>query len=100
MSLRSTQRCSEQYSGLRIECKTMAILNPAPNRWWKIVPALYLFLASLLTLAFAAYPMYVIQPFREQKPAALERALWVLLHDRAPSLIAAFFWTGFVLLLW
>lgn len=42
-----------------------------------------LFLASLAALAFALYPMYIIRPFREQKPAALERALWVMLHDKA-----------------
>jgi Protein of unknown function (DUF3179) len=42
-----------------------------------------LFLVSLAALALALYPIYVIRPFREQKPAALERALWVLLHDKA-----------------
>lgn len=41
-----------------------------------------LFLASLAALAFALYPIYVIRPFREQEPAALERALWVMLHDK------------------
>jgi hypothetical protein len=42
-----------------------------------------LFLVSLATLALALYPMYIIRPFREQKPAALQRALWVTLHDKA-----------------
>jgi hypothetical protein len=80
----------------------MATATPAriTRHTLKIVPAACLFLASLAILAFAAYPMLVIQPFREQKPAALERALWVLLHDRAPSLIAACFVTAFALLLW
>ena len=52
------------------------------TRTLKLVPALCLFLASLAILVFALYPMYVIRPFREQRPAALERALWVLLHDK------------------
>jgi hypothetical protein len=55
----------------------------------KIVPALWLFLASLGVLALAAYPMYVIRPFREQTPAALDRALWVLLHNKPILLILA-----------
>jgi hypothetical protein len=42
-----------------------------------------LFLGSLAALAFALYPIYIIRPFREQKPADLQRALWVLLHGRA-----------------
>jgi hypothetical protein len=80
----------------------MPILNPAPitKRSLKIVPALCLFLAGLAILIFAAYPMYVIRPFREQRPAALERALWVLLHDKALSLIAASLITALALLLW
>jgi hypothetical protein len=45
--------------------------------------ALCLFMASLVMFALAAYPIYVIRPFREQDPAALQRALWVLLHDKA-----------------
>jgi hypothetical protein len=70
------------------------------KRWFRLGPALCLFLASLATLALAAYPMYVIRPFREQKPAALERALWVLLHDRA-ILVGLFTLIAlFVLLTW
>ncbi len=42
-----------------------------------------LLLASLAALALAVYPIYIIRPFREQKPADLQRALWVLLHDKA-----------------
>lgn len=42
-----------------------------------------LFLMSLAALAFALYPMYIIRPFREQEPAALERALWVVRYDKA-----------------
>ena len=80
----------------------MLIANPAPitKRSLKIVPALCLFLASLAILIFAAYPMYVIRPFREQRPAALERALWVLLHDKALSLIVASLLTALAPLLW
>jgi hypothetical protein len=50
---------------------------------------LCLFLVSLAALAFALFPMYVIRPFREQKPAALQHALWVTLHDK-PILFALF----------
>ena len=78
----------------------MATPNPAPTRSRKIVPALWLLLASLLLLAFAAYPMYVIRPFHEQEPAALQRALWVLLHDKPPSLILAVVIAVLGLLLW
>jgi hypothetical protein len=42
-----------------------------------------LLLASFAALALAVYPIYIIRPFREQKPADLQRALWVLLHDKA-----------------
>ena len=76
----------------------MAIATPA--RMTKLVPALCLFLASLAILIFALYPMYVIRPFHEQKPAALEHALWVLLHDKVLSLIAASLVTALALLLW
>jgi Protein of unknown function (DUF3179) len=70
------------------------------KRWVRLGPALCLFLASLATLALAAYPMYVIRPFREQKPAALERALWVLLHDKA-ILVGLFALIAiFVFLIW
>jgi hypothetical protein len=41
-----------------------------------------LFLLSLAALALALFPIYVIRPFREQKPAALQHALWVTLHDK------------------
>src|SRR5271156_969157 len=80
----------------------MSIANPAgtTRRSLKIFPALCLLLASLAVLAFAAYPMYVIRPFREQTPAALERALWVLLHNKPPLLILGCFVTIVALLLW
>jgi Protein of unknown function (DUF3179) len=80
----------------------MAIAAPArtTTRTLKLVPALCLFLASLAILIFALYPIYVIRPFREQTPAALERAFWVLLHDKALSLIAASLVTALALLLW
>jgi hypothetical protein len=80
----------------------MRIATPvqANKRALRIVPALCLFLASLGGLAFAAYPMYVIRPFREQEPAALKRALWVLLHNKPPSLILACLIVTLALLLW
>jgi hypothetical protein len=55
----------------------------AKKRVRNFVPGLCLFLASLAAFALALYPMYVIRPFREQKPADLQRALWVSLHDKA-----------------
>jgi hypothetical protein len=72
----------------------------AGKRSGNAVQALCLLLASLATFAFAAYPIYVIRPFTEQAPAALKRALWVLLYDKPLSLILAlliialafFFW--------
>jgi Protein of unknown function (DUF3179) len=54
----------------------------AKNRLQNIVLGSCLCLASLAALALALYPLYVIRPFREQKPAALERALLVTLHDK------------------
>jgi hypothetical protein len=65
-----------------------------------MVSALCLLFASLMALVFAGYPMYVIRPFREQTPAALDRALWVLLHNRLPLLILAVLITGLAFLLW
>ena len=56
----------------------------------KVLPSLSLLFAGLAVLCFAAYPMYVIRPFREQTSAALERALWVLQHNKPLILIAAF----------
>ena len=61
---------------------------------------LCLFLASLVALAFSLYPMYVIRPFREQKPVPLERALWVQLHDKAILLAIFALITILVLLVW
>ena len=46
-----------------------------------------LFLVSLAALALALFPIYVIRPFREQKPVALQRALWVTLHDKPIFLV-------------
>jgi len=61
----------------------------AARRLNKLAPSLGLFVASLFILALAAYPIYVIRPFREQDPAALQRALWVLLHNK-PILFGLF----------
>jgi hypothetical protein len=80
----------------------MSIADPAhvAKRSHKIVPAVCLFLASLGTFVLAAYPIYVIRPFREQKPAALERAIWVLMHNKPLSLVLALLITTLALLLW
>src|SRR6202044_3307354 len=59
------------------------------KRWDKFGATLGLFVAGLAMFALAAYPIYVIRPFREQDPAALQRALWVLLHDK-PILFGLF----------
>lgn len=66
--------------------------TPVPTlakRGDKAVPSLSLLVASLAVLGFAAYPLYVIQPFREQTSADLERALWVLEHNKPLVLTAA-----------
>jgi len=60
----------------------------------------FVLLASLAALALALYPIYVIRPFIEQKPADLQRALWVQLHDK-PILIGLFLLiTVLALLVW
>jgi hypothetical protein len=61
----------------------------ATRRWDKSGTTVGLLIASLAMFALAAYPIYVIRPFREQDPAALQRALWVLLHNK-PILTALF----------
>jgi hypothetical protein len=71
-----------------------------PKRLSTAVSALCVFFASLVALVFAGYPIYVIRPFREQTPAALDRALWVLLHNSLPLLILASLITGVTFLLW
>jgi phosphoglycerol transferase MdoB-like AlkP superfamily enzyme len=63
-------------------------------------PSLWLFLAALGTLALAAYPIYVIRPFREQTPDALDRALWVLQHDKPILLILALPISALALVVW
>jgi hypothetical protein len=77
-----------------------AISNYVRKHSVNVGKALLLFLASLATLALAAYPIYVIRPFHEQTPAALDRALWVLLHDRLLLLTFALAITALSLLLW
>jgi hypothetical protein len=64
------------------------------------MPALWLFLAAFGTMGLAVYPIYVIRPFREQTPAAFDRALWVLLHDKPILLILALTTTVLALLVW
>jgi Protein of unknown function (DUF3179) len=43
----------------------------------------FLLLISFAALAFSLYPIYVIRPFREQRPVPLQHALWVIMHDKA-----------------
>jgi hypothetical protein len=66
----------------------------------KVVPESLLFLASLAALALAVYPSYVIYPFREQKPADLQRALWVVLHDKTILVGLFLLITMLALLVW
>lgn len=77
-----------------------AISNHIRRHSGRIAPALGLFLAALGTTALALYPIYVIWPFREQRPAALRRALWLLLHDKAILLLLALAVTTLALLAW
>lgn len=70
------------------------------KRSYRFIPALWLFAVAAGTLALAAYPMYVIRPFREQAPAALNRALWVQLHNKPILLILALAVSGSALLAW
>jgi len=63
--------------------------NRAAQRLDKLGATLCLFIASIAMFALAAYPIYVIRPFREQDPEALQRALWVLLHNK-PILLGLF----------
>jgi hypothetical protein len=62
--------------------------------------ALSLLFASLGAFTFAAYPIYVIRPFREQAPAALERALCVSLHNKPILLGIAIVIAFFTVTLW
>jgi hypothetical protein len=77
-----------------------AILDYIHKHSRRFVPALWVFLAALGTLALALYPIYVIRPFREQTPAALDRALWVLLHDKPILSVLALAISALALLLW
>jgi hypothetical protein len=72
----------------------------AKKRLHSFVSGLCLFLAGLAALAFSLYPMYVIRPFREQKPVPLARALWVQLHDNAILLVIFALITILALLVW
>lgn len=66
----------------------------------KFFPSLSLLVAGLAVLCFAVYPIYVIRPFREQTSKALERALWVLQHNKPLVLIAASVVIAIAILLW
>jgi len=61
----------------------IAIEVEKKSRLRKLGPALVVFLGAFVAFALAAYPIYVIRPFREQQPAALRQALWVLLHNKS-----------------
>ena len=73
---------------------------PLAKRGSEMVFSLALLLASFAILCFAAYPLYVIRPFRQQTSAALVRALWVLQHDKLIVLIAAFVVIAVAVTLW
>ena len=60
----------------------IAVAARAKRRLHYFVQGSCLLLAGLAALALALYPIYVIRPFREQQPSALQRALWVQLHDK------------------
>jgi Protein of unknown function (DUF3179) len=79
----------------------LSSFSPAPKPSPRaILLALGLLFASLGAFAFAAYPIYVIRPFREQAPAALERALWVSLHNKPILLGIAIVIAVFAVMLW
>ena len=79
----------------------MTISVPAfAKRGDKVVFSLSLLFGSLAVLCFAAYPIYVIRPFREQTPAALKRAFWVLQHNKPIVLIVASVVIAVGMLLW
>jgi hypothetical protein len=80
----------------------MVIAGEAPTkkRLQNYIPGSCLLLASLAALALALYPIYVIRPFTEQRPAALQRALWVTLHDKAILLALFLLITLCVLFAW
>jgi hypothetical protein len=91
-----------QFTAFALKEASMPTLDTAraPKSLPTIVSALCLFFASLVALGFAGYPIYVIRPFREQTPAALDRALWVGLHNRLPLIILAVLITALTFLLW
>ena len=80
----------------------MPIANQAAKdkRTRNLKPALGVLLGALVAFALAAYPIYVIRPFREQKPDALSQALWVLLHNKPLVLLLTFAVAACALLLW
>jgi Protein of unknown function (DUF3179) len=93
------------FNPIAVKIFSMPIANeavPTQLRNRKLAPSLALFISSLAVFALAAYPIYVIRPFREQQPAALNHALWVLLHNKPIAAIltlviaacALTFWRG------
>jgi hypothetical protein len=80
----------------------MSIANDVGKspRLRKLGPALIVFFGSLAAFVLAAYPIYVIRPFREQEPAPLARALWVLLHNKPIVALLTLAIAAGALLLW
>ncbi len=76
----STERMILKQRSTRVDWPFMSILAAKPFR--RIGAALVVLAAAIATLMVAAYPMYVIRPFREQDPVALIRALWFTMHNR------------------
>lgn len=87
---------------MQIESESMSTANDfAKNeRLRKLGPALGVLVGALAAFALAVYPIYIIRPFVEQKPAGLRHALWVLLHDKPPVLLLTLAVAGFALTLW
>jgi hypothetical protein len=82
---------------------TVSVIMLVTGRRTRIQNLLFgscLLLAGFSALLFSLYPIYVIRPFREQKPVPLERALWVILHYRPILLIFFLLLTAGALYLW
>ena len=75
-------------------------LTRMKKRTDEMLVALCLLLAGFAALALAAYPVYVIRPFREQGSRELKSALWVLLHNRPIVLVIAVLIVAATILVW
>jgi Protein of unknown function (DUF3179) len=85
---------------LQIESESITDGVGKSPRLRKLVPALSVFAGALAAFILVAYPIYVIRPFREQEPAPLARALWVLLHNKPIVLLMTLVIVCCALVLW